>query len=47
MFGNRRWVKPEGGSGIRDRDVKEQLHLGSERTSGRIFRKAVVLEIMK
>jgi hypothetical protein len=40
-------VQPEGGSGIRDGDLKEQLRLGSERTSGGIFRKALVLEIVK
>jgi hypothetical protein len=32
---------------IRNRDFKEQLHLGSKRTSGRIYRKALVLEIVK
>jgi hypothetical protein len=40
-------AKPEGSTGIRDGDFKEQLHLGSERISDRIFRKALVLEIVK
>jgi hypothetical protein len=40
-------VRPEGSNGIRGRDLKEQLCLGSERTSGRIFRKALMLEIVK
>jgi hypothetical protein len=31
----------------KNRDLKEQLRLGSERTCGRIFRKALVLEIVK
>jgi hypothetical protein len=30
-----------------DRDLKEQLHLRKERTSGRIFRKTTELEIAK
>jgi hypothetical protein len=33
--------------GIRDRDLKEQLRLRKKRTSGRIFRKTVELEIEK
>jgi hypothetical protein len=37
-------VKPKGISGIRDRHLQEQLRLRSERTSGRIFRKALVLD---
>jgi hypothetical protein len=37
----------EGSSGIRDRALKEPMHLESERTSSRIFRKDLVLEIMK
>jgi hypothetical protein len=47
----RRWAKPGCISGIRNRDLKEQLHLGMERTSGRIFmrtiRQVVVLKIAK
>jgi hypothetical protein len=46
-FGKRLRAKLEGSTGIRGRDLKEQLHLGSERTSGRIFRKDLVLEIVK
>jgi hypothetical protein len=37
-------VQLECNNGIRHRGLKEQLCLGSERTSGRIFRKALVLE---
>jgi hypothetical protein len=40
-------VKLEGISGTSDRDLKEQLCLGTGRTFSRIFRKALVLEIMK
>jgi hypothetical protein len=43
----RQQMHQEGSSGIRDRASKEQLHVGSERASSRIFRKALVLEIMK
>jgi hypothetical protein len=32
---------------IRNRDLQEQLRLGSKRTSGGIYRKAHVLEIVK
>jgi hypothetical protein len=44
-FGKRRRAEPEFIDGIRDRDVKEQLHLGCDRISDRICRKVVVLEI--
>jgi hypothetical protein len=40
-------AQPECNIIIRNRDLKEQLHLGSERTSSRIFRKALMLEIGK
>jgi hypothetical protein len=40
-------VQPEAGNAIRDRDLKEQLRLGIERTSCRIFRMALMLEIVK
>jgi hypothetical protein len=40
-------VNLEGISGIRDQDLKEQLDLGSERKSGRIFRNAFMQEIVK
>jgi hypothetical protein len=43
----RQWMHQEGSNGIWDQDLKEQLHLGNERTSNRIFRKALMLEIMK
>jgi hypothetical protein len=36
-----------GSNGIRDQDLKEQLHLRKEKTSGRIFRKSIELEIAK
>jgi hypothetical protein len=39
ITGRHQWSK-----GLR---LKEQLHLGSERTSSRIIRKALVLEIVK
>jgi hypothetical protein len=39
--------KPGGSHGIRNRDFKEQLRLGNERTSGGIYRKALVLKIVK
>jgi hypothetical protein len=42
-FGGRCWAQPEGGIG----DLQDQLRLGSERTSVRIFKKAVLLEIVK
>jgi hypothetical protein len=47
MLERRQWTCQECNSGRRDRDLKEQPHLRKERTSVRIFRKAVVLEIMK
>jgi hypothetical protein len=47
MFGKRCRAKPEGINGIRNRDLKNQKHLGKERTSDRIFRKAIELEIAK
>jgi hypothetical protein len=45
-FGKRPLRKPEDINGIRDRVLKEQLRLGSERISGRIYRKTFVLEIV-
>jgi hypothetical protein len=47
MLERRQWPLPQCSSGIRVQDLKEQLCLGSERTSSRIFRKAVMLEIVK
>jgi hypothetical protein len=46
-FEKRRWAKPEGINGIRDRDLKEQLCLRKERTSDRILGKTIGLEIVK
>jgi hypothetical protein len=43
----RRWKVLEYNYRIRNRGLKEQLRLRSERSSGRIFRKALVLEIVK
>jgi hypothetical protein len=43
----RRQAKPAGSHGIRNRDFMKQLRFGSERTSGGIYRKALVLEIAK
>jgi hypothetical protein len=37
-LGQRRGAQPACNSGIRDRNLKEQLRLGSERTFGKIFR---------
>jgi hypothetical protein len=37
----------EGTNGTGNRDVKEQLHLGNERTTRRIYRKSTGLEIVK
>jgi hypothetical protein len=47
MFRKRHQAQPECSTGIRDRDLKEQLCLERERTFGRIFRKALMLEIVK
>jgi hypothetical protein len=43
----RQRMHQEGCNGIRDQDVKEQLHLRKKRTSGRIFMKTVELEVAK
>lgn len=47
MFGKRHHMKPKGSHGVKNRYVKEQLHLRSERTSSRIFGKMIWLEIAK
>jgi hypothetical protein len=47
MDKKRHQAKPEGSHGLRNRNPKEQLHLGSGRTSRGIYRKALLLEIMK
>jgi hypothetical protein len=41
----RRWKGPECNNGIKDREARRQLRLTKERTSCRIFRKTVELEI--
>jgi hypothetical protein len=43
----RRRAKLEGINGIRDRDLKKQLYLRKEKTSGRIFGKTIGLEIVE
>jgi hypothetical protein len=46
-FGKSRRAKLEGINGIRDRDLKKQLHLRKERASSRTSGKTIRLEIMK
>jgi hypothetical protein len=46
-IGRRSWATPECNNGIRNRDQKEWLRLGSERTSCRIFEKTIGLQIVK
>jgi hypothetical protein len=46
-FGKRLRAKPECSNGIRNRDLKEWLRLGSERTSLRIFGKTNAPEFVK
>jgi hypothetical protein len=41
------WKGPECKNGIRNKGLKKQLCLGSERTSCGINRKALILEIIK
>jgi hypothetical protein len=43
----RKQMRQKGSSGIRDRALNELMHLESERTSSRFFRKDLVLEIVK
>jgi hypothetical protein len=47
MSGKTHQMKRVGINGTRDCDLKEQQHLGRERTSGRTFKKALMLEIVK
>jgi hypothetical protein len=47
MVEKRRWKGLECNSGIKDQDVRWQLSMRNERTSGRIFRKTVELEFEK
>jgi hypothetical protein len=46
-FGKRHHTKPTGSQGIKNRDVKEQLRLRSERTPSRICEKKIRLDIRK
>jgi hypothetical protein len=41
------WTPLEGSNGIRDRDIKEQLHLGSKRAVNKTVRKIFGLELVK
>jgi hypothetical protein len=47
MLGRRQLRSQEGINGTRNRDVKEQLRLGNERTTRGIYRKSTGLEIAK
>jgi hypothetical protein len=40
-------MRLEGTNGTRNRDFKEQLRLGNERTTSGIYRKTIGLEIVK
>jgi hypothetical protein len=44
--GRRQLMRQEGTGGTRNRDFKEQLRLGSERTTSGIYRKTIGLEIL-
>jgi hypothetical protein len=47
MLERRQLMHQEWSSGIKDQDLKEHLCLRKERTSGRIFRQTIELEITK
>jgi hypothetical protein len=47
MLGRRQMMHQEGTNGTRNRDFKEQLCLGNERTTRGIYRKSTGLEIAK
>jgi hypothetical protein len=47
MLGMRQLLRLEGTNGTRNRDFKEQLRLGNERTTSRIYRKTIGLEMVK
>jgi hypothetical protein len=47
MLGRRQLMHQEGTNGTRNREFKEQLRLGNERTTRGIYRKSAVLEIAK
>jgi hypothetical protein len=44
-FGERRRAEPRGNNGMRNQDMKKQLRLRKERSSGRIFRKTEELKV--
>jgi hypothetical protein len=46
-LGKRQLMCLEGTNGTRNRDFKEQLRLGNERTTSVIYRKTIMLEIVK
>jgi hypothetical protein len=46
MLGMRQLMRLEGTNGTRNRDFKEQLGLGNERTSSEKYRKTIGLEIV-
>jgi hypothetical protein len=46
-FEKRRWTCPGCSNSMRDRGLKEQLHLGSKRKLNKTFRQTVELEITK
>jgi hypothetical protein len=47
MLGRRKLMPQEGTNGTRNRDDKEQLHLGNESTTRGIYEKSTGLEIAK
>jgi hypothetical protein len=47
MLRRRKLMRQEGTNGTRNRDIKEQLHLGNKRTTRGIYRKFTGLEIAK
>jgi hypothetical protein len=46
-FEKRCQVQPECNNGIRDRGLKEQLHLGSKRAFNKTIRQTLALEVVK
>jgi hypothetical protein len=46
-LGERRREQSESNNGMKDRDLRERLHLTSKRTSGSIYKKALVPEMVK
>jgi hypothetical protein len=47
MLDRRQWICQEGSSGIRDRDIKEELRLRKERTSGRTIEVEFAKQIVR